>query len=330
MATGSAERKLISIVTPCYNEADNVEDCHLAIRALFAGELSRYDYEHIFCDNASTDRTQEILRRMAAADPRTKVILNARNYGPFRSDFNGLLYTKGDAVLVMFAADQQDPPEVIPEMVRRWEEGHEIVYGIRANREESFVMRGVRRLYYSVVRRFAEIDIPLDAGEFQLVDRVIVKELRRIDDYYPYIRGLIANCGFRRASVPYTWRARRRGLSKNRLYHLFDQGLNGLISFTNVPMRLCLIAGLFIAGLSAIAALVNSTINILHFRQLAPPGIPTLTAAVFFFGGVQLAFLGVLGEYISAIHAQVRKRPMVVERERINLDDALPPEGESR
>jgi len=320
MDPSSSKRKLISIISPCYNEADNVEDCCAAIRKLFTGELAAYDYEHIFCDNASTDATPEILRKLAAEDKHVKVILNARNFGPFRSDFNGLMNASGDAVLVFFAADQQDPPEVIPEMVRQWEAGFETVYGIRANREEGLIMRTTRRAYYRLVRRFAEIDIPPDAGEFQLVDRKVVEQLRKVEDYYPYIRGLIANCGFRRVGVPYTWKARRKGFSKNRLYHLFDQGLNGLISFTNVPMRLCLLAGMTISFLSTLVAVLSAAVNLFYFRRLAPPGIPTLIVAVFFFGGVQLFFLGVLGEYLSAIHGQVRKRPMVIERERMNFD----------
>jgi polyisoprenyl-phosphate glycosyltransferase len=314
-------RKLITIITPCYNEADNVEECYHAIRALFTGELSAFDYEHIFADNASNDSTPEILRRLAAADKNVKVILNARNFGPFRSDFNALQSTRGDAVMVFFAADQQDPPEVIPEMVRKWESGFEVVYGVRANREEGLIMRTTRRAYYRLVRRFAEIDIPPDAGEFQLIDRKIVAQLTKIEDYYPYTRGLIANCGFRRVAVPYTWKARRKGFSKNRLYHLFDQGLNGLISFSNVPMRLCLLAGMMISLISTVVAGLNAAINLLYLRRLAPPGIPTLIVAVFFFGGVQLFFLGVLGEYLSAIHGQVRRRPLVIERERINFDE---------
>lgn len=322
MSPASSRRKLISIITPCYNEADNVEDCCAAIRNLFAGELAAYDHEHILCDNASTDATPEILRKLAAADKNVKVILNARNFGPSRSDFNGLMSASGDAVLVFFPADQQDPPEVIPEMVRHWEAGSEVVYGIRANREEGLIMRATRGLYYRLVRRSAEIEIPLNAGEFQLVDRKIVDELRKVDDYYPYIRGLIANCGFRRVGVSYTWKARRKGLSKNRLHHLVDEGLNGLISFTNLPMRLCLLFGVTISLLSILTAVLTTVVNLLYFRQLAPPGIPTLIVAVFFFGGVQLFFLGVLGEYLSAIHAQVRRRPLVIERERINLGEA--------
>ncbi|MBK9128238.1 MAG: glycosyltransferase family 2 protein [Phycisphaerales bacterium] len=315
----TSPRKLISIVTPVWNEELNVLDCYEAVRQLFETQLAGYDYEHIFCDNASTDRTVEILRELAARDRRVRVILNARNFGPARSVFNGLLATRGDAVVPLLAADQQDPPEVIVEFVRHWEAGHEVVFGIRANREEGWLMRSARRAYYRLVTRFADIHIPPDVGEFQLIDRVVVDALRRCDDYYPYLRGLIASCGFRAVGVSYTWRARRKGLSKNRLYHLVDQGLNGLISFTNIPLRLCLLFGLLLAAASLLFAIVVFVVNLIYFRELSPPGIPTLIVAIFFFSGVQLFFFGVLGEYISAIHAQVRKRPLVVERERINF-----------
>jgi polyisoprenyl-phosphate glycosyltransferase len=315
----SAPRKLISIVTPCFNEELNVRDCYEAVRSMFANELSRYDYEHIFCDNASSDATVQILKELAAADPHVKVIVNARNFGPFRSMFNGLMNTSGDAVIPMLAADLQDPPEVILEFVKRWEEGYQVVYGIRANREESWFMRLLRGIYYRLVNRFANIEIPLNAGEFQLIDRVLVNALRQCDDYYPYLRGLIANCGFRPASVSYTWKARKKGFSKNRFYHLFDQALNGLISFTNIPMRLCLMTGMFIAFASLGYSLFTLVAGLIYYRELAPPGIPTLIAAVFFFSGVQLMFMGILGEYISAIHFQVRKRPLVIEQERVNF-----------
>jgi polyisoprenyl-phosphate glycosyltransferase len=319
--------KLISIVTPCFNEELNVRECHAAVQAQFASALSRYDYEHIFADNGSTDRTVEILRDIAAADPRVKVIVNARNYGPFRSGFNALMATRGDAALVMLAADLQDPPEVLPELVAKWESGFEVVYGVRTNREEGWAMRSIRKLYYRMVSRFASIDIPPDVGEFQLVDRVVVDALRQHDDYYPYIRGMIANCGFRAVGVPYVWKARKRGLSKNGLYQLVDQGLNGLISFTNVPLRLCMLVGWLVAVASVLYALVTVVINLVYFRQLANAGIPTLIAALFFFGGVQLFFLGLLGEYISAIHFQVRKRPLVIERARINFRET-PADGD--
>jgi glycosyltransferase involved in cell wall biosynthesis len=316
-------KKLISVVTPVYNEEENVRDCCEAVRLVFA-QLPAYDYEHVFCDNASADGTVRLLKEIAAEDRHVRLIVNARNFGPFCSTFNGLLATRGDAVIVMLAVDLQDPPEVILDFVRQWENGHEVVYGIRANREEGLLMRAVRKLYYRLVSRFAGIHIPLDVGEFQLIDRVVVNTLRRCDDYYPYIRGMIASCGFRSVGVPYTWKARRRGFSKNRLYHLIDQGLNGLISFTNVPMRLCLFLGFILSLLSLAVALVTFIANLIYYRQVAPPGIPTLIVAIFFFAGIQLFFFGVLGEYISAIHFQVRRRPLVVERERINFP---PPAG---
>jgi glycosyltransferase involved in cell wall biosynthesis len=326
MATGS--RKLITIITPCFNEELNVRDCHAAIQRIFGNELSQYDYEHIFCDNSSTDTTVQILREIAAADPHVKVILNARNFGPFRSMFNGLMSASGDAVVPCLAADLQDPPEVIIEFVKRWEEGYEVVYGIRANREEGWLMRTARGIYYRLVNRFANVEIPINVGEFQLIDRKVVDALHQCDDYYPYLRGLIANCGFRSANVSYTWKARKKGISKNRLYHLFDQGLNGLISFTNIPMRLCLMVGMIIALLSFAYSFFTVVANLIYYREFAAPGIPTLIAAVFFFSGVQLVFLGILGEYISAIHFQVRKRPLVIERERINFQKTnSPPPG---
>src|SRR5438552_6902315 len=321
-STTVSERKTISVVTPCYNEETNVTGCYLAVKELFAGPLAKYDYEHVFCDNDSTDNTVLLLKGLAAQDPRVKVIVNARNFGALRSNYNGVLATTGDAVLVFLPADLQDPPEVIPQLVTKWEEGNEIVYGIRAQREEGFLMRTARRIFYRLVRRMANIDVPVDAGEFQLIDRKVVGTLREFEDYYPYIRGMIASCGFRRVGVPYTWKARARGYSKARFYHLIDQALNAIISLSNVPMRLCMFFGVGIAAVSILYGLYGLIINLVYFRELAPPGIPTLIIAVFFVFGLQLFFFGVLGEYISAIHCQVRKRPLVIERERINFDKA--------
>ncbi len=315
-------RKVISIVTPCFNEQDNVADCYEAVKRVFEEQLPDYDREHVFCDNASTDDTVGVLRDLAARDPRVKVIVNSRNFGPFCSTFNGLMSTTGDAVVVLLAADLQDPPELVADFVRRWEEGFQVVYGIRQRREEGLVMRRVRRIYYWTVSKFADISIPPNVGEFQLIDRRVVDALRQFDDHYPYIRGMIANCGFRAVGIAYTWKARKRGFSKNRLYHLVDQGLNGLVSFTKVPLRLCLLGGFSLACLSILYALVSLAIHLWRGEELAQPGIATLIVALFFFSGVQLFFFGVLGEYMSAVHFQVRKRPLVIERERINFGAA--------
>ena len=312
--------KRISIVAPCWNEQDNVRACYEAVRDVFARDLPAYDFELIFADNASTDGTVAELRALAAADPRVKVILNSRNYGPFRSTFNALLRASGDAVIPMLAVDLQDPPELIPTFVEKWESGFQVVAGRRKTRQEPFLLRSVRRLYYRLVTLLADVSIPPDVGEFQLVDRVVLDALRRFDDHYPYIRGMIADCGFDVTTVDYEWRERARGVSKNRLYHLIDQGLNGLISFTNVPLRLATLLGFVTAALSAAWAIVQLAINLAEYRSLVEPGIATLIVALFFFSGVQLMFLGLLGEYIGSIHAQVRRRPLVIERETINFD----------
>jgi len=315
-------RKLISVITPCYNEEDNVLDCGRAVREVFDRHLPAYDYEHIFCDNASTDRTVPLLKQLAAEDRRVRLIVNARNFGPLRSVFNALLASSGDAVVVLLAADLQDPPELIVEFVRQWEQGHEIVYGVRASREENVVMRLIRKCYYRLVRSLAHIQVPANVGSFQLIDRVVVNALRQFDDYYPYIPGMIASCGFRSVGVPYVWKARRKGVAKNRLWHLTDEALNSLISFTRIPMRLCMFIGIVIAALSLLRAGYTVVMTLITDGVLTQPGIPTLLVAVFFFAGVQLFTLGVLGEYISAIHLQVRKRPLVVERERVNFETA--------
>lgn len=308
-------RLRISIVTPCYNEQDNVRECRLAVRRLFDGPLAGYDHEHLFCDNASTDRTPEILRELADADRRVKVILNARNVGPFRSAFHGVRNTSGDAVLLMLAADLQDPPELLPRFVDLWERGHEVVYGVRERREEPALMRLVRGAYYRLVSALADHPIPVDAGEFQLVDRRVVEALRGCDDQYPYVRGLVASCGFRSVGVGYVWKRRARGVSKNRLRHLIDQGLNGLTSTARAPLRWCLPFGLAAAGLGVVGGLAEAVRS-----GFAATGPAAMTAALFFFGGVQLAVSGVLGEYLSAIQAQVRRRPAVVERSRLNFE----------
>ena len=310
----------ISVITPCYNEEDNVRVCYQTVKDLFASDpvLSRHECEHIFADNASTDGTAAILREIAAQDSSAKVILNARNFGPFRSNFNALRYATGDAVVVFLPADLQDPPELIAEMVRYWESGIEIVAGARANREETFALRACRRIFYRIVNTLSDFEIPEDVGEFQLIDRKVWTAVVAHHDQYPYIRGIIASV--RRLVLPYTWRARRRGISKNNAGNLIDQALNGIFSFTNVPVRFCSLVGFGVAFLSILYA-VGTVIVGLLIPGVAPRGIMTLIAALFFFSGLQLMFIGILGEYITAIHAQVRRGPVVVERERINVPD---------
>jgi glycosyltransferase involved in cell wall biosynthesis len=312
--------KKISIISPCYNEEDNVEACHEAVRVMFApgGALAAYEREHIFSDNASEDGTVAVLRRIAASDTATKVIVNARNFGPFRSDFNALRYATGDAVLVFLSVDLQDPPELLPEMVRHWENGVEVVAGARANREETFALRSCRRIFYRITNTLSEFEIPENVGEFQLIDRKVWEVVVSHRDQYPYIRGIIASAGFKRLIFPYTWRARKRGISKNNVFNLIDQAMNGIFSFTAAPLRFASLFGFGIAGLALLYAVLSFVYALVHFGA-APAGTPTIIVALFFFSGVQLMFIGILGEYVTAIHAQVRRGPIVVERERINI-----------
>jgi polyisoprenyl-phosphate glycosyltransferase len=314
----------ISIISPCYNEEENLEACHDAVVALFApgGPLAQHEREHIFSDNASEDGTVDILRRLAARDPLVKVILNSRNFGPFRSNFNALRYATGDAILVFLPADLQDPPELIPEMVRHWENGIEVVAGARTSREETLALRICRGIFYRIVNTISEFEIPENVGEFQLIDRKVWQVVVSHNDQYPFIRGIIASAGFRRLILPYTWRARKRGISKNNALRLIDQAMNGIFSFTDAPMRICSFLGFAIASVAILYALV-SVVAGLFITNIAPRGTMTIIVSLFFFSGVQLMFIGMMGEYITAIHAQVRRGPVVVERERINLETPL-------
>lgn len=311
--------KTISVVTPCFNEEQNVRDAYEAVRKLFAEQMPGYGREHIFCDNDSSDGTVAVLREIAATDPSVKIIINARNFGPLRNTYNGVMSSTGDAVLLFLPADLQDPPELIPEFVKHWEQGYEIVYGIRATREEGPIMRGVRNIYYSLLTRFSDLVVPPGVGDFQLVDRRVVEAMRQIRDNYPFMRMMTFECGGRSIGVPYHWRARKKGLSKNRLSALFDQGMNGIVSFTAAPIRLSLLAGFTLAFLSVGYALLNLLISLAFYRQLAAPGIMTLIVALFFFGGTLLFFVGLVGEYVLATYGRVRDKPVVFERERVNF-----------
>ncbi|MGL4279584.1 MAG: glycosyltransferase family 2 protein [Albidovulum sp.] len=314
--------KKITVVSPCYNEEDNVETCYETVRAIFDRELPNYEREHIFVDNASSDRTVEILRAIAAKDPSVKVVINARNFGVFRSAFNGLRHATGDATLCLLPVDLQDPPEHLPEFVRLWESGYDVVAGARSTREEGFFLRSARKIFYRIVNGLGDFELPPDVGEFQLVDRKVLDAVLSHNDNYPYIRGIIASVGFKRVIIPYTWKARKRGVSKHSLMMMIDQALNAIFAFTKVPMRFCTFVGVGIAVVSILFSMV-SVVLWLFGIGVAPRGTTTIIVALFFLSGVQLLFIGMLGEYITAIHNQVRGGPSVIEKERINIDEAV-------
>ncbi len=315
--------KTISIVTPCFNEEHSIADCYEAVRSVFGEQLSGYGREHIFCDNASTDDTVAVLKQIAERDPNVKLIVNSRNFGILNNTYNGVMNASGDAVVLFLPADLQDPPELIPQMVKLWERGYEIVFGVRTSRQESFVLRTARHLYYRLISRFSYVMYPPDVGDCQLVDRKVHEVMKSFRDVQPFMRMMTFDCGFRSIGVSYTWRSRAKGASKNHLRHLVDQGMLGIISFSTVPVRLCSLTGFLVAGMSILYSLVVFGLG-LFIDELAFKGIPTLIVALFFFGGVQLAFLGLIGEYVLAIYQQVRGRPHVIERERVNFSSTTP------
>ena len=321
----SGEKPLISVVSACYNEEDNVRECCAQVKALFAELAGEYRYEHLFIDNASKDRTVEILREIAAADPNVKVIVNARNFGNIRSGYHALLQAQGDAVVTL-VSDLQDPPELIRTFLRKWQEGYLIVVAIKQQSEESMIFFAIRRAYYELVSRLAEIDLNKNFTGFGLYDRRFIEILRELDDPYPYFRGLVSEIGFPAARIPYVQPARKRGLSSQNFYRLYDIAMLGITNHSKVPLRLATICGFLVSILSFLVATGYLVAKLLFWNSFTL-GLAPLEIGLFFFGSVQLFFIGILGEYIGAIHTQVLKRPHVVELERLNFG---PPAESSR
>lgn len=308
----------LTIITPCYNEELSVVDCAREVQKVMSSKLPNVKYEHIFIDNASTDGTVRELRKIASGSKNVKVIVNSRNVGPFRNMYAAMARASGRAVIPMLPADLQDPADKIPDLYQEWVNGYLVVYGERTNRQESLLMRVMRGLYYRIVRTMSETDIPLNSGEFMLIDRKISDEICKLGDHYPYIRGLVAQSTSNSTSVPYTWGVRKKGKSKSNFLALIDQAINGFVSTSRAPARIALLGGFFISGLGFLAGLWSLIAGLVD-APTALQGIPTLIVALFFFGGIQLFFLGLIGEYVLSIHAQVRRLPREFEVESINF-----------
>jgi len=308
--------KLISIVTPCYNEAGNVEELHRQVKDI-ASALDGYEYEHIYIDNASTDGTQEILKGLAEQDARVRVIINNRNFGHIRSPFYGMLQARGDAVVAL-ASDLQDPPSLIPEFIRQWEAGYPVVVGQKSKSEESPLFFFVRKCYYRVVNRLADVELLENVTGFGLYDQKVIQTFREIDDPYPYVRGLISELGYPIARIVYTQPQRKRGLTKNNFYTLFDIGMLGLTSHSKVPLRIATMLGFTMSFLSFMIAMGYLLAKLLFWNRFEF-GLAPLIIGLFFFSSVQLFFIGMVGEYIGFIHTQILKRPLVTEKARINF-----------
>jgi glycosyltransferase involved in cell wall biosynthesis len=308
--------KLISIVTGCYNEEENVAELYKQVKDVFQN-LPGYSYEHIFIDNASKDRTVPILKEIAAKDKNVKIIVNTRNFGHIRSPFHGLLQASGDAV-ISIVADLQDPPSMIPALIKKWEEGCKIVIGVKKQSGESKLMYAVRKIFYNLIGTLSETEQIKNFTGFGLYDKRIIEILRSIDDPYPYFRGLITDIGYDIERLEYAQPARKKGKTKNNFYSLYDMAMLGITNYSKVPLRLATMLGFSIAVLSLLVALVYLIYKLI-FWQSFQLGMAPLVIGIFFFSAVQLFFIGIIGEYIGSIHTQVLKRPLVIEKERINF-----------
>ncbi len=307
--------KRISIVTPLYNEQENVAELCQRVAAVMR-ELP-YDYEHLCIDNCSTDNTVPMLREIAARDPHLKVIVNARNFGYIRSSYHALLQATGDAA-VLIASDLQDPPEMIKEFVAKWEEGFKTVMAVKPVSEESFLMFRVRRLYYRMVSRISEVPLVQNATGSGLFDRAVLDVLRSLNDPYPYFRGLVCEIGFPIATVPFKQPRRLRGVTSQSFYSLYDMAMLGITKHSKVPLRFMAMTGFAVAMFSLLVAFGYLVAKLLFWDSFVLGTAPILIG-MFFFGAIQMMFLGLLGEYIGSIHTQVRNLPLVVEAERINF-----------
>jgi polyisoprenyl-phosphate glycosyltransferase len=313
-----ADKKKISVLTPCFNEEDNVEKLIVAVRDVFA-KLPQYDYEHVFIDNCSIDKTVEVLKRVATTNPQVKIIVNARNFGHVRSPYYGLLQCHGDAVINL-VADFQDPPELIPDFLEKWEQGYKIVIGVKKNSKENPLMFAFRRMFYDLLNKMS------DSGEkpiknftgFGLYDQKFLSVVRTLDDPYPYFRGLVTELGFDRYELEYIQPERAAGKTKNNFFTLYDVAMLGFTSHSKLPLRLAAFIGFFSSILSLVIALGYLIYKLIYWNRFEV-GLAPLVIGVFFFASVQLFFIGIIGEYIGAIHTQVRKRPLVIEKERVNF-----------
>jgi len=283
-----------------------------------ADALPQYTYELIIIDNCSADGTPGILREICAQDKRVKVIFNNRNFGHIRSGYHAIQQASGEAIVTM-ASDLEDPPEMIPEFVRKWENGFKIVLAQKTSSAEFFMMSMVRRLYYAIINRLSDVPLVKNVTGFGIYDRRVIDDIRRIGDPYPYLRGLICDLGYQQCLIPFHKPARKRGFTKNNFYTLYDLAMLGITNHSKVPLRLAVFAGCGVGAISLVVAFAYLIYKLLFWDRFQAGAAP-IVLGIFFLGAVQLFFIGILGEYIGAIHTQVLRRPPVIERERINFN----------
>lgn len=309
--------KKVSIMIPCYNEEENVVPMSEAITELFEKQLTQYDWELVFIDNDSKDNTRPLLRGICEKNSHIKAIFNAKNFGQFNSPYYGILQTTGDCTISM-VCDFQDPIELIPQYLQEWENGYKIVIGIKTSSKENKIMYALRSAYYKLIKKFSDVEQIEHFTGSGLYDREFVEVLRELDDPTPFLRGIVAELGYKRKEIPYQQPERRAGKTHNNWYSLYDAAMLSFTSYTKVGLRLCTFFGIGCGMVSFIIGLIYLILKLIYWDRMSAGMAPVLIG-VFFIGAVQLFFIGFIGEYIMSINQRVMKRPLVIEEERINF-----------
>ena len=312
-------KKRISVLIPTYNEEENVVPLSEAIVAEFEKSLPQYEYEIVFIDNDSTDTTRDKIRMLCKKDSQIKAIFNAKNFGQFNSPYYGLMQTTGECVILM-CADFQDPINMIPKFVAEWEAGNKIVIGIKSKSKENKIMYFLRSCYYKLIKKMSSVEQIEHFTGFGLYDRGFIEVLKGLDDPTPFLRGIVAELGYKRKDIEYQQEKRRAGKTHNNWYSLYDAAMLGFTSYTKVGMRIATIAGFVLSGISVVVALVYLIMKLIFWDRFVACMTPILLG-IFIFGSIQLFFIGLLGEYIMNINSRVTHRPLVIEEERLNFDD---------
>lgn len=312
--------KKISILIPCYNEEENVGPISEAVCNIMNSELEQYDYEVVFIDNCSTDHTRDYLRIICSKNNKIKAILNAKNFGQFNSPFYGMMQTTGDCTILM-CCDFQDPVEMIPKLVKEWEKGYKIVSAIKTTSKENPIMRFLRTCYYKMIKKMSEVEQIEHFTGFGLYDKSFIEVLKTLDDPTPFLRGIVAELGYKRKEIPYEQAKRKAGKTHNNWYSLYDAAMLSFTSYTKVGLRIATIFGFICSAISVLVAIVYLILKLLYWDRF-PAGIAPVLIGVFLMGSLQLFFIGFLGEYVLNINKRIMKRPLVIEEERLNWKKA--------
>lgn len=313
--------KKISVMIPCFNEEENVKQICYAVIQILESQLSSYDYEILFIDNDSADKTRDYIRELCSESEKVKAIFNAKNFGQFNSPYYGMCQTTGDCTITM-CCDFQDPVEIIPQLVHEWENGYKIVCAIKTTSKENKIMRFLRTCYYKIIKRMSEVDQIEHFTGFGLYDKEFIQVLRELDDPTPFLRGIVAELGYKRKDLPYEQQKRRAGKTHNNWYTLYDAAMLSFTSYTKAGLRLATLMGFFTAVVSLAIAIIYLVLKLVYWDRFVA-GMAPILLAVLFLGSIQLFFIGFLGEYVLSINKRIMKRPLVIEEERLNFSDEV-------